>query len=375
MGNNLVLGPQYEDEDEETQKLQLHDEIKRAKGKGILDDDLDDLISNTRTKTSTLFNNKSAAGVQSKVYLVIIITVIFIFAVFSSSISRKSSDKEIDYSSVMNTNQLELKLGEIHHWCINGDDNSCTCDDPLTARSGVGKDWFEAHDDNAFQVESYISRVPSQDVVFVGDDIAELWAGGRGTGKSLYKAKIRKIFSSLFERTSNGPIDGLSLGISGDTVTNLLWRIKNGELPGDLNPKIWWILTGLNDIRAKGCSAEVIAMSVIRLVEEIQSKKPGSKIIINAILPSAGNEGFGPKAWATAKQVNRELFKFSKFHEIVEFFDPSPSFIDMDKLKNGNKNSVPLNKELYNNEMNLSVYGHELLLEKIHKKVMVMLVN
>lgn len=378
MGNSLNLGPQYDDDDvEELQNLKNHNEKiakkitkKRIKGKGILDDNLDDSISKTKASVC----DQGVIDIISNPYM-LVVAGICVLLVLSLSNGKKSANEEVDYSSVTSVSELELKLGQIHHWCLNGDDGSCTCEDPLTPRSGMGADWFDAHDDNIFQAESFSSRVTSQDVVFLGDVIPELWAGGRGESRPLYTRKVKALFSRMFER-NKAPVDGLALGIDGDTTTNLLWRIRNGELPDDLNPKIWWIFTGINDIRVKGCSHEVTSMAIIRLVEELQMARPGSKIVLNGILPSSGNEGFGPKAWNESKLTNGALFKFSRQHENIELFDPSPSFIDMEKYKKGNKKkSITLNQGLFADEKNLSFYGHQMLLEKIQRKVLTLLVN
>jgi hypothetical protein len=37
----------------------------------------------------------------------------------------------------------------------------------------------------------------------------------------------------------------------------------NGEMPAGLNPKIWWLQLGLNDIGQKQCSEEVVVVSTL----------------------------------------------------------------------------------------------------------------
>merc|ERR1711862_1027682 len=64
-----------------------------------------------------------------------------------------------------------------------------------------------------------------------------------------------------------------------------LWRIQNGELPSYLNPKVFWLLIGTNDLAIKQCSEDVVLLGILRVIEEIQSLRPNAKIVINSILP------------------------------------------------------------------------------------------
>ena len=64
----------------------------------------------------------------------------------------------------------------------------------------------------------------------------------------------------------------------------MLYRLQNGELPDTLNPKVFWILIGTNDLGAYQCSAEAVAAGNIRIVQELQAKRPRAKIVLNSIL-------------------------------------------------------------------------------------------
>jgi hypothetical protein len=43
-------------------------------------------------------------------------------------------------------------------------------------------------------------------------------------------------------------VEGIALGIAGDTAPNVLWRLMHGEMPKYLNPKVWWLSLGNNDL-------------------------------------------------------------------------------------------------------------------------------
>jgi len=49
---------------------------------------------------------------------------------------------------------------------------------------------------------------------------------------------------SAHKSSNDLSLNALPLGIAGDRTVDLLWRIRNGEMPEELNPSIWWILIG-----------------------------------------------------------------------------------------------------------------------------------
>jgi hypothetical protein len=72
------------------------------------------------------------------------------------------------------------------------------------------------------------------------------------SGRTVGLKKLGNIYQQNFGPTST--IDGITLGIAGDTSPNILWRIMNGEMPNDFNPKVWWLVLGMNDLaRTKVC--------------------------------------------------------------------------------------------------------------------------
>ena len=318
-----------------------------------------------------------------------------------------------DWSTV--SSALDLKLGNIDHWCLRGGDDACRCEDPLipSARSEA-KAWGSAHghnkkavgdavqkireaqaaaggggggggapwssgmydnevntdddglawfedgyvDDWAGYTEDFdynnrnrnrrreLSSSASQlDVVFLGDSITEQRVG-KFFGKDMEKFKSNaKVFKKNFSRENGAKYEGLALGIAGDTAPNLLWRIMHGEMPDDLNPRIWWITIGTNDLGATQCSEEVTLLGILRVVEEILNRKPEAQIVINSILPMSqeksgileitGRKGRGRKKkgaatvfWPSIKAVNKQLQKFADKHKSVKFFDATDIFTE-----------------------------------------------
>merc|ERR1719282_1932648 len=96
---------------------------------------------------------------------------------------------------------------------------------------------------------------------------------------------IEKLFSERFNKEEGGKINGLPLGIAGDTAPNVLWRIQNGEVPSYLYPKVWWLVIGTNDLALKQCSEEVVLYGILRVILEIREKRSDAMIVVNSILP------------------------------------------------------------------------------------------
>ena len=197
------------------------------------------------------------------------------------------------------------------------------------------------------------------DVVFIGDSITEQRQGtAKGEHVDDY-VSIKEVFDKSFTKAKGGDFDGVAMGIAGDTAPNLLWRLINGEAPFGLEPKVWWIQVGINDLSVKGCSEEVTLLGILRVVEEIQSKTPDAKIVINSILPVRRNEegllehigknhkdlalrkkelnmmksNLSPKRmnvdlWPSIVSINEELSKFASKHKGIKFFDADEIFVE-----------------------------------------------
>ena len=175
------------------------------------------------------------------------------------------------------------------------------------------------------------------DVVFLGGNTTEAMVGRVLGRKNQNFENIKQYFEGKFDKSKGADYSGLSLGIHGDTSANILWRILNGELPSNLKPKLFWLTMGLDDLVSTSCSVDIALMGILRVVEELQSTRPDSKIVINSILPYSVDplgylEGWRRKKsdkidyWKAIKTVNDQLETFAHKHKNVEFFDATPMF-------------------------------------------------
>lgn len=284
-----------------------------------------------------------------------------------------------DYSDIQSA--LELKLGNVDHWCLDGTDKHCPmCDDPTNGVSRAETKWWgKVFMKNVMTSQNYLNSHDDIDVVFLGDSNTEARVGTlkgldgsmeenkrkEGTVKrgrladTLYRS--RKKFQKYFDKSSGGRFNGLALGIAGDTSPNLLWRIQNNEM-SNLKPKVWWINIGMNDILYSHCSEEITIMGILRVVEEllIRNVNDGSTVVINSILPVATRSSLsleGPHIrniyWSAIKLVNERLNKFAKKHKAVKFFDAS----DMMTVSRGH--NLYMKREYFIDLVHLSVEGQE----------------
>ena len=297
--------------------------------------------------------------------------------------ARAAHDASIHHDWTGISSSMDLRLGKVDHWCLDGGDDGCRCQDPLQPMSRPEqRGWGSAHHQNVKLIRAYLaeeveaydessySKNPGNegsdanwweaetdyvddwgngveeemdkydlDVVFVGDSITELRAG-RMFGHTAH-VDISRVFEKHFTKKGGGDFDGLALGLAGDTSPNLLWRLLNGEMPPDLNPKVWWVTIGTNDLLRSQCSEEVTLMGILRVVEEILRQKPDATVVINSILPlsqdakgllksshkSQGKKG-GLNLWPSIKAINAQLSRFAGLHHRIKFLDCTEIFVE-----------------------------------------------
>jgi lysophospholipase L1-like esterase len=266
---------------------------------------------------------------------------------------------------------LELKLGDIDHWCLDGKDDTCPkCDDPTHPISrGENKDWREAFMRNVKLSGEYVRRSVQPDVIFLGDSLIEASVGSFKGLKDLEDTpaaqeldKIHAYYEKHLVKENGGKYDGLRLGIAGDTSPNVFWRIKQHEMR-HLTPKVWWIAVGRNDLFRTNCSEEVALMGVLRIVEELVAKNDGATIVINSLLPTASKSTLQVEGkyahndmWKSIQEVNSRLKKFAQQNHHVVFYDANEVFMETRYKKKY------ISKKLYVDKVHPSYEGYKALL-------------
>ena len=86
------------------------------------------------------------------------------------------------------------------------------------------------------------------------------------------------------------------------------------------------------------CKPEVALIGILRVVEELRTKKPGSHIVINGLLPRSFDVKKGmvqksetrgwkrPALWKAIQDINHQLEEYSATRDNVEYFDVGDLF-------------------------------------------------
>jgi len=258
--------------------------------------------------------------------------------------------------------QSKLNLINKEDWCLqdnsNGTNNrlvggECTCPNPLLPQGKItNESWMTQHYNNIALVQWYSAVLSSQqqqeqqqeekqlDVIFIGNSITEQ-RQGTNMNKVVDKyTSIKEDFDITFSKSKGGLFNGIALGLSGDTTTNLLYRLIHGELSNELQPKVWWISIGINDLLKDYCSEELIVLGIQRIVEEIMIVQPNVTVVVNSILPVQTNkyglldemEGCNRNAcynmYPHISSINNKLLQFTMENDNVEYFNANDVFVE-----------------------------------------------
>jgi len=219
---------------------------------------------------------------------------------------------------------------------------------------------MDAHRLNIMDIQKTLEVYEDLDVVFLGDSIMEEW-NGKWLGN--YNTRFQDIPGVFHKYFQGDDLKGLALGIAGDKCPELLWRIQNGELPQELNPNIFWILIGTNDL-LRGCSPSSILYSTIKIINYIHKHKPNSLIVINSIFPSGSANLLRSEIWEDTMEINHKLFVYSELYEGLYFFNGTDLFIEYEE------DGVFVKKGLLPDYLHPTAEGHEIwakgIVEFIH---------
>lgn len=200
-------------------------------------------------------------------------------------------------------------------------------------------------------------------------------------------------------------------------MSNLLWRIQNGEMPPTLNPKVWWLLIGANDLVRGECSEEAIILGILRLAEEIHTIRPESVVVIQGLLPRTlhpdgsltvnkklvADDGAGIRRrrqksmamttriqqnkkfnnlnkkqyyktnqfplWPSIQLINQELERFCEKHEHIVYFDAASLFLGSLGNEHYQSSQKFILKDLMPDYAHLSTMGYQVMANVIAKEL------
>lgn len=77
----------------------------------------------------------------------------------------------------------------------------------------------------------------------------------------------------------------VNLGTGGDRTENVLWRLRNGNLPKGLDPRAFVVMIGTNNTGHRLDAPEDIAAGTLAILDEIQGSFPRTPVILYRIFP------------------------------------------------------------------------------------------
>ncbi|WAC46842.1 GDSL-type esterase/lipase family protein [Asticcacaulis sp. SL142] len=184
--------------------------------------------------------------------------------------------------------------------------------DDLYGWGRLSEDWWAARHKAILDL---VATKPDPEVILIGDSLTQNYE------KAILPDEN---FQPTWQRFY-GPRRALNLGYSGDTTSNVLWRIQNGEIEG-LNPKVAILLVGTNDTDYAGRDAQQTVRGIDAVVAELERRLPQSHILLLGLLPSQVSE----TKTATDRAVNAHLASNYELNPRVTYLDIGSVFMRPD---------------------------------------------
>ena len=186
------------------------------------------------------------------------------------------------------------------------------------------------------EINAYIKDskdLKSVKLLFVGDSITDFWlfddnpwVSGQKYGRPIWDESFGKPNSENF---------GFNIGISGDRIEHVLYRILPKAVGGlgqldspDLNPEFIVTLIGINNTwAAEAPVADSVFEGVRVVLGALHERKPNARIILQTLLPT--NDEI--KNRDVVRPVNQRLRLLAAspfFSGFISLLDLYPSFVD-----------------------------------------------
>lgn len=221
-------------------------------------------------------------------------------------------------------------------------DKRCSCPDPDKAlRNNDEKLWINNHNHMVSQAKSAPDDL---DIVFFGDNMIEHLSGTSGLGVTTVDG-MKDYFEQKFSKKHGGEFNAIALGSSGDTGPNLLWHWENGIQQAKLRPKLWFIMTGGNDLFINKCTDRFVMANILNVAKRIFEDQPDAKIVIHGISPRIDDPNSKSyhlgKLWHRAQGVNLAVLKWVNAHSSRIYFMNAGQVLTGKGTSKGRKNLDP----------------------------------
>lgn len=202
------------------------------------------------------------------------------------------------------------------------------------------------------------------DVVFIGDSIIERLNGTRTMGTKRPYPEYSDVFERHFDKARNAQatLQGIALGSSGDTTNHLLWHFQHNLLPNELNPKVWFLLIGTNNMGRDGCAKRGTLGGILQSLQALQNARPKSPVILHGLLPRDDPPNFSTnpqkyalgRAWSYITWINAELEKKCNLLRNCYFMNSADMF-----LRVNNESILAINSDTMDDGLHPNVPGYE----------------
>jgi lysophospholipase L1-like esterase len=322
---------------------------------------------------------------------------------------RLSSRNNTVYSSNDSYNTIEMKSGEmIHHggrllkeeepWkqkqkaCGGDKKNKCDCTslDILNAMSEEEKEWQRK------QTEAMVRAARNEnnagdndlDIVMLGDSITRGWNGKTAFQRYFNKTANYNNNQSSSSSSSSSSLQGLALGVGGDTSIDLLRHLQHGlldESTGPLQPKVWLLLIGTNDLSVRGtaCTKRSTLANILNVATYLRDRRPGIPIVLHGILPRGHrkqNHTLHDKYSDAIEWINQELKDYCNSHPDNNFhyLDASDIFLKRataSSMTTTSSSSWIINEKLMKDALHPTANGYMKWAPRIVKKVQILILT
>lgn len=117
-------------------------------------------------------------------------------------------------------------------------------------------------------------------------------------------------------QTFYAPRAALNLGFSGDTTSNILWRLRHGEVAG-LRPAVAIVLIGTNNTGWKKQGVDETVRGIDAVIADLRHRLPRTRILLLGLLPS----DVSPEKTLTDRAINRRLATTYRARPRVTYLD------------------------------------------------------
>jgi len=217
-------------------------------------------------------------------------------------------------------------------------DTPCTCPDPTKAiENSSAPLWISHHKSMVHRAQNAPKKDEKTgdgglDIVFIGDDVIEQLSGSKDLGGKDAEG-MEEYFEKRFTTNGGGKLEGLALGSTGDIGPNLLWHLNNGIIDAKLQPKVWFILVGGNDLFNSQCDDRFVVANTLNVVKTLYNSQPNAEFIIHGILPrvdnpdgKTGKTGALGNYWKRAQDINLHIKRFTRKGARLHYINGGPKF-------------------------------------------------